>query len=163
MLRSELAQARVDRQQTHEQMGAANRVLADQLAAVHSKLPHANMKAIGAVGEDHVSRVITETLEACELTPLDEHGDVHVRTPGGMLALVEVKNVCPIQSERDVGKFHRDRQRHLENGGNAAMFVSLRASIPNFKSGLRFEFDSSGLRIPVMYVDARSEGVRIAP
>ena len=159
LLRHELERARADRQQLGEQMAHANRALSEQLATIQTKLPHANLRAIGAIGEEHARRVIEDTLDACDVQRMAEHGDLLLTTPAGLRCLVEVKSVERVEKERDLDKFGRDRQKHLESGGNAALFVSLRASIPNHKNGMRFESDASGLRCPVIYVNACSEEV----
>lgn len=55
----------------------------------------------------------------------------HPSSPHKLSALVEVKNVAAIHSQKDVVKFHTDLQTAIANGrANAGMFFSLSARFP---------------------------------
>jgi hypothetical protein len=68
---------------------------------------------------------------------------------------VEVKNVASLHSKKDIGKHHERLHEALAKGSiNAAMFLSLRAKIPNCVSRVSLRTDSG---VPVLYVYRTSE------
>lgn len=129
---------------------------------LNSKLPHMNMSAIGDIGEEFAQSITEKALNGeCEVTSVakESHSmDILITTPSGFCARQEVKYAKPLKKERDMDKFHRNVETAIENGQiNAAMFVSLKAPIPNIQSGsLMFKETTHGLKIPILYLFVQS-------
>ena len=130
---------------------------------LHQKLPHMNMVALGNIGENVVEQLTRESYNyECDITSSSSEKhcmDIRVSTPSGFNANIEVKTADPIQSTRDVQKYHRDLNELIERSEiNASAFISLKAPIPNFKSGtLIFKTNAVGLKIPVIYIQVTSK------
>lgn len=130
---------------------------------INEKLPHMNMVALGNIGEDIVEQLTLEAFNyECEITSSSKEKhcmDIRVSTLNGFSANLEIKTANPIQSARDVQKYHRDLQELIDKSEiNASAFISLRAPIPNFKSGtLVFKTNTVGLKIPIMYIQVSSK------
>jgi len=133
--------------------------------ALNEKLPHMNMVAMGNIGQHFVEDMTRQAFNyECEIvsTSQDPHCmDVKVNTPDGFIANLEIKAADPVQTVRDVNKYHRDLQELIDRSEiNASALLSLKAPIPNYKSGtLIMKVNSVGLKIPVLYVHVTSEEI----
>ncbi len=133
--------------------------------ALNEKLPHMNMVAMGNIGQSLVEDLTRQAFNyECEIvsTSQDSHCmDVKVNTPDGLIANLEIKAADPVQTVRDVNKYHRDLQELIDRSEiNASALLSLKAPIPNYKSGtLVMKSNSVGLKIPVLYVHVTSEEI----
>lgn len=130
---------------------------------LNQKLPHMNMVAMGNIGQDIVEQLTRETFNyECDIVPSSNEKhcmDIRLSTPNGFNANLEIKAADPIQTVRDVQKFHRDLHELIDKSEiNASALISLKAPIPNFKSGtLVFKTNAVGLKIPVLYIQVTSK------
>jgi hypothetical protein len=139
--------------------------LQDRLDKLNEKLPHMNMVAMGNLGEELVEEITRQAFNyECDIISSAKEShcmDMQVTTPSGFHANLEIKTAIPIQTARDVNKYHRDLHELIERSEiNASALISLKAPIPNFKSGtLVFKTNPVGLKIPVMYIQATSNEI----
>ncbi len=132
---------------------------------LNDKLPHMNMIAMGNIGQELVEELTRQTFNyECDVVSISNEShcmDIHVQTPTGFNANLEVKAADPIQTVRDVNKFHRDLQDLIDKSEiNASALLSLKAPIPNYKSGtMIIKHNSVGLKIPVLYLHVTSADV----
>ena len=133
--------------------------------ALNEKLPHMNMVAMGNIGQNFVEDLTRQAFNyECEIVSISQDShcmDVKVNTPDGFMANLEIKAADPVQTVRDVNKYHRDLQELIDRSEiNASALLSLKAPIPNYKSGtLVMKSNSVGLKIPVLYVHVTSEEI----
>tara|TARA_B100000945_G_C20377341_1_gene595295 strand:- start:528 stop:1526 length:999 start_codon:yes stop_codon:yes gene_type:complete len=131
--------------------------------SLNEKLPHMNMVAMGSIGQNLVEDITRQAFNyECEIESKshDSHCmDVRVNTPCGLNANIEIKAADPVQTVRDVNKFHRDLNELIDRSEiNASALLSLKSPIPNFRSGtLIMKTNSVGLKIPVLYLQVTSE------
>ena len=130
--------------------------------ALNEKLPHMNMVAMGNIGEEFVVDLTRQAFNyECDVISKsqDPHCmDIRINTPSGFNANLEIKSADPVQTVRDVHKFHRDLQELIARSEiNASALISLKAPIPNYKSGtLCFKTNSVGMKIPILYIHVTS-------
>ena len=133
--------------------------------ALNEKLPHMNMVAMGNIGEEFVEDLTRQAFNyECEIVSKsqDPHCmDIRINTPDGFNANLEIKSADPVQTVRDVQKFHRDLHELIDRSEiNASALISLKAPIPNYKSGtLCFKTNSVGLKIPILYIHVTSPDI----
>lgn len=132
---------------------------------LNQKLPHMSMSAMGSIGEDLVADLLRDAFGGeCDVKAVNReaHGmDVRLTTPSGLNAKLEVKAASPVRTDRDVSKFHRNVDDAIQAAEvNACVLVSLKAAIPNYKSGtVHFRKTADGLQVPVMYLHVTSAHV----